>query len=547
MQTESQQDHLGEVFNLLQQFVELNPEKARREMVYHLNRWAEMTPVARPSDSLSPAATDMLKTVSHVLPQEAAIEHLMRAQFSLADCNYLRDSFLFRQVSEWVDQDSSDDPLLASWFEALSKDRSAESVARLRLASRLFDWTIRNIAFEPLERTDPAPTAPPLPLGLTFRGPGYRQTNYETLWYGTGDALQRTGVFTQLCRQAGVPAAILGVPESGTGALKPWLVGVLIDEDIYLFEPGLGLHVPGPNQVGIATLAAARNDASVVRRLGVPGFFEYPFAKNDVQQCTALLNIAPDAFSPRLQWLEQGLTGERRLTLFADAKDLVERFDKVSGVAGVRLWDMGLLAEIYQTSMRQAAERDPMLAFYDFLQRGLLESGNSASQNLAKGRWAHLLGRFSNEEDDSRQGARTLYLGQRAPEFEIKDLRIDVELQTKYGVRRDLGITPEQYDQRVQQIQALMRLGKRSATYWLSLVQFDDGRFDTARTWLETRVLDETQVSQWVPAARYNLARALERIGDAQKAIELYKTVGDPQEHGNRVRARLLDHSSETP
>lgn len=41
MQAQSQQDHIGEAFNLINHLVELNDVQARRQITYHLNRWAE--------------------------------------------------------------------------------------------------------------------------------------------------------------------------------------------------------------------------------------------------------------------------------------------------------------------------------------------------------------------------------------------------------------------------------------------------------------------------------------------------------------------------
>jgi len=94
-------------------------------------------------------------------------------------------------------------------------------------------------------------------------------------------------------------------------------------------------------------------------------------------------------------------------------------------------------------------------------------------------------------------------------------------------------------------------MGKNAATYWVSLIQYDDERYETAQTWFSKRVLDENLISRreltgddlspWAAAARYNLGRSLERSGKFDEAIELYKTDGDPQEYGNRLRARLLD------
>ncbi len=114
-----------------------------------------------------------------------------------------------------------------------------------------------------------------------------------------------------------------------------------------MFDPEIGTFIPGPNQVGIATLAQARSDASVLRRLNVPGFFDYPLTKQDVQQCVALLNVLPEAISPRMKNLESGLTGDRRMKIFVDADELAKRIDEVPGIAGVRLWKVPLLAEVY--------------------------------------------------------------------------------------------------------------------------------------------------------------------------------------------------------
>ena len=55
MQAQSQQDHIGEAFNLLSHLVELNDAQARRQITYHLNRWAE----PKQLEQLPP--TDMLR------------------------------------------------------------------------------------------------------------------------------------------------------------------------------------------------------------------------------------------------------------------------------------------------------------------------------------------------------------------------------------------------------------------------------------------------------------------------------------------------------
>jgi tetratricopeptide (TPR) repeat protein len=534
MQSESQEDHLGEAFDLISRLVELNDQKARRQITYHLNRWVE----SRPLQNVT--ATKMLGTVRDLLPDDEAAERTGRTTFHPSDVDHLRDSYLFRQIVEWVDQPQRDDPLLAEWLTAKEAELDDESAAKLRTATRLFDWTVRNIAFEPLQLEEATPPPPPLPFNLQLHGAGYRQSNYKTVWRGIGDSLQRSGVFIQLCRQASIPAFVLATQSTETGKLDPWCVGVLIGEEVYLFEPELSIHIPGPDQVGIATLAQARKDPSVLRRLNVPGFFDYRLSSDDIQQCLALLNIMPEGVSARMQLLESGLTGARRMVLFTDVDALANRLDQVAGIAEVRFWEMPLLAEIYEEELKKASERDPLIAFWYLSRWAILDAPIGMSQQLALGRWRHLHGQFDDHDEENFQGARTLYLAQRPPEFEIKDLNIDVDLQQAYGVRRDLGVDTETFNRQVAQVQALMRGGKRTATYWISLIQYEDAHYDTAENWFTKRVLNESQLSIWEAAARYNLARSLERLGKIDQAIEIYKTDGDPQEHGNRIRARLL-------
>ncbi len=540
LQAESKQDHLGETFSLLTQIVELNRERADRQIVYHLNQWRQSRVV---NDHLAPP-TELVNNISNVLPGDKVNQRVTREAFTAGDVDHLRDCYLFRTINRWIDSPQCDDEILHDWLKEMESKLDATSFDQLRSACRLFDWTVRNVAFEPFDPPGAKPPSPPMPFGMKIQGAGYRQTDFQAVWRGTGDAWQRAGVFTQLCRQASIRASVLAMQSTEDGSINPWCVGVLINDEIYLFEPALGIYIPGPGQVGIATLKQARKDTLITRRLSVAGFdeFEYPYSKEDVQQCIALLNLTPEAISPRMNRLQNGLTGDRRMHVFADADAEAKLWDAATGIGGVRIWDMPLKAEIYAQAMDKQAELDPMFAFWHLSKWTILEGQDDSSKQLALGRWRHLHGQFSDDKERNTKGARTLYQQLRAPEFEIKDMAIDPELQKKY-FRRELGLTAEQYRQQLTQIQIMMRLGKRTASYWLSLVQYDDDRVENAANWFTKRVLVPAQRSHWEPAARYNLARTQERLDHPDEAIELYKTTGMPQEHGNRIRARLLAKS----
>jgi hypothetical protein len=546
-QAETKVDHIGEAMNLVSRLVDLDQTSASRQIVYHLNAWntANQSQTTSKKDDASTDAllpSDLLSTVSDLLPMETASQTILEENFTTLDVLHLRDMYLHRQVTNWVLELSPADPLWEPWLKENREKLGAEHADSLASALKLFDWVTRNIALEPLVLKDPAPPSPPMPLGMTFRGAGYRQTPHQTLFRGTGDALQRSLLFISLCRQASLPACMLGVAD-GSGNLSPWLAGVLIGDQIYLFECSLGLPVPGPGQSGVATLADARKDASVLRRLNVPGWFEYPIQKDDVQQCAALLALEPAILSLRAKRLQDALTGELRTVLHEDASQLAASFEAISGIASARIWDVPIKSRVYESAIQKISETDPMIGFFTYAPWSVLEGEFDQAKRLARGRWRHLQGIFADDEMQSTEGAKPLYLSQRQPEFEIADLRIDVELQMQYGIRRELGVTPEIYDQQIQQVQSIMRQGKNTATFWLSLLQFETGRFDLAQNWFGDRVLDDGQESRWEEAARYNLARSREHLGKPEEAIELYKFEGMIQEHGNRIRARLLNRS----
>lgn len=526
-------NEVAEAFNFVSQLGEVDATAASERISSLLNSWLETQ--AKDSGWQPPA---LLATLGPELMQYPPLQQLALEQFINRDSEYLQLNYLLKSIGEWTSSAGATDPLFAAWIDGQEERLGVDGQGKLREAVRLFDWTTRNIQLAPLEETGPGPSGPRFPFGMVFRGPGYRQTTLQTLYRGEGDRLQRARVFIQLCRQAGIDACML--VRSGQDAPEDhWAVGVLIGKELFLFEPGFGLPIPGPNQQGIATLAEAKKDPSVLNRLRVVGWFEYEFTNADIASSDALLDVEPEAMSMRMQQLQKGLTGANRLVLGYDVDQVAESFKAINGIDEARLWPLSIQARIYEDVLNEAAMVDQQIAAWKAYQWGML----SGTFPLAQARWHHLRGRLNKEEE--KAGAKVEYQELLLLEDDIEKLRNNVELQQRYGVRRELGMEQNEYDFRIQQIQHFMVMAKRAATNWLSLIQYDTGEFESARNWFEKRVLVEDRESAWKPSARYNLARTLEQLGQTEQAVELYKTIGDPQEHGNRLRARLLQRESE--
>jgi len=338
-----------------------------------------------------------------------------------------------------------------------------------------------------------------------------------------------------LCRQAGVDACMLAVPNNNEdGPPLPWLIGVRAGEEIYLIDLTNGINVPGPNLTGIATLTEAAKDELVLRRMKVAGLFEYPVDKSKLKNLVALLDIPLESFCGRMQAMQSGLTGNDRMRL-SQPTGLAQRFTQDEHIRKAVPWDIGFKASRYQIAMQRAMSGNLQILMNHKMQWGMLDPDFP----LAKARWKHLSGQFDRDDDD-QSGALILYRDLRVPDTDIENLPYDVNLQRNMGARRQPGQAQKAYDMQLQIIQSQYRLAKQSATFWLALIQFEESRYENAATWQETRVLDRETTSPWSAVARYNAGRAIEHLDRMTDAIDLYKTNGDPQEHGNRIRARLL-------
>ena len=525
-------DHLSEAFGYISGLVDLDPEAATRQITYHLNAW-------EPKESASAEPMDLAVEVQQAYP---AIFGAVRANspgFIPSDIEHFELCFLLSRVAHWVSDGELHDPILNEWINGLTGDQSADK-RKLQTAARLFDWTIRNIRLEPNVRPDdesrPRPTD--FPEDLTYGGAGYRQTLLQTLWRGSGDGLQRSRIFIALCHQLGLDACMLAVPGEDD-QLRPWVVGLLIGERLYLFDASIGIHIPGPDLGGIATLADAQSDESVTRRMRVPGSsgtFEYPFDPAAVQQVTAWLDVPLETMCNRMKTLEMALTGDRRMVLSADP-NRKSRIEALASIESAQFWPIEIFARRYDQAIEAGMASDAKVLFDEKSRWGMLD--HDSMLTLKTARWNHLSGQFGRDEEE-RAGAVVGYIDQRVPDVDIENLPFDVEIQRQLGARRQLGQTEEQFSFQMKIAQSQFRMAKQVASFWVSIIKFEQGSYETAASWYQKRVLDRDPPSLWSDGARYNFARTHESCDRLAEAIELLKTDGDPQEHGNRLRARLL-------
>lgn len=175
------------------------------------------------------------------------------------------------------------------------------------------------------ETLDSLDRLPPAPPGFVLRR-------------GSGTALERAVTFLALLEQLGLSqdrkadlqGCLLFVPGRGKQPTL-WACGVVLANEpeladfdpwnalpwskprpayeptpIYLFDPRLGMPLPGPNGIGIATLKQARDDPSVLAQLQVDDV-KYDVTAQKAKDAEALICVPLTALAPRMRLMQDRL------------------------------------------------------------------------------------------------------------------------------------------------------------------------------------------------------------------------------------------------
>ncbi len=457
-------------------------ESALVQLTDRLNQWWRNLP----ADTGDWSASPLLASLPSELMKEAKVSQYWQPE-SLADDGFeLWETRLLQQ---------------AIWLRDISTWAKKNALTDLEVARALFDWTIRNIQLD---------------------GPDEEAIvhhPWQALMYGHGTAEDRAWVFAELCRHQQLDVVMLAVEDNG----KPqwWLPALLSEGQLYLFDTRLGLPIPGDSAGEIATLDEVLANPETLDRLSIEGKESYPFSSEafqgeDSPEITAWLVGSHLQLSQRAAVLQQELEGEDFVTLTADLETQSDTLDDIEAIDQVQLWAYPLQSLMEEQGMSRLARLKAAQRFLIFAQR----------PKLWEARVLHF------------QGTKDIPLGERNDPL----AQADRGHRRATGLYQDRGIRPS--DRILEKLdptkQAIYRISKQDASYWLGLLKADEGNPSVARHWLEEQTLKANPDGRWSTGARYNLARVYEELGELQKAIELLEADKSPQRLGNLLRAQQL-------
>jgi transglutaminase-like putative cysteine protease len=163
----------------------------------------------------------------------------------------------------------------------------------LTRARAAFDWVVRQVRLQPS-----GPATPDLVLRR-----------------GSGTEADRALIFLSLLRQLGpqsgppeMVGALLLCPGAKSGQ-RLWACGVTFTDGhgLYLFDPRLGMALPGPGGQGVATLADVCTKPDVLAQLDVPGAPRYDVTTAQARAAQVMLFCPLSSLAPRMRHLQDVL------------------------------------------------------------------------------------------------------------------------------------------------------------------------------------------------------------------------------------------------
>lgn len=547
---------------------EYQPGQAHAQIINHLREWSRQQKAA-----VDWVADPMFARLPSDLAANFSSDRLSTKEFETYDALVLQEATWARDVAKTVAKMPIYEPHIQAGLKAvadslsadgkLSSDEARDNANDLSLAYRMFDWTVRNVQLDPeiqdrdilgdeqaRERRD----------NDTLR---HLYQPWELMLFSHGDWLERSRLFIMLSRQVGINVVMLVADREGQPE-QPWVPAALIGDQLYLFDPQLGIPLPGQGGAVFGSLADYVGDPSLLDALNVDAT-RYRIVKSDLQNISPAIDATPAQLSQRMKQIEVRLRGERKIALTTEPSSLNRKLRTCKGINGnPRIWALPYYGYMYtneRNKLIQLSRESPGPAtelpkhVLDLLADNSIEQRPFSSRTeLMQGRLLQLRGKY---RADDTLGAAGHYMNSRMSKREMRQFSTPLaKVPPQSPLRNGLPEDPVQAEQLHRQRMLLGRdmaiWSKHMATHWLGEATFDQHKFKVAKDYFEVSAADAEeeggQPSRWQQNAKYNLARAYEALGTAnsdtaqlEKAISLYEAdKTTPQRTGNLIRAQQL-------
>ena len=487
------QDYFDYAVDNLNHLSKFGPNQILTQIIDRLNQWSR---IEQPQTAWQ--MDPLLATLPEVFQTGPLISNLEDATYTQFDGVYLRECALAKAVADYATIDSTDD---------------------LDAAKGLFNWTVAHVALDPESSPDDPPSA---------------QLPWQTLLLGHGSPVDRAWLFSVLARQLDLDVVLFYIPISVAKDKQEsfvlWSVGVILNGQIYLFDPTYGLPIPGPDG-NIATLADLKDDTNLLRAWDLPDM-PYWMTADLLNQVTPFIEASPQSLSKRMKSVQNALGGESRMQLANRPSQLADRVSEIGQTSRPRIWPWPFVAS---RILSDPDNKDRSRLIRELQQYGKFVTGSV--NPLWAGRLQQLTGRYTAQIDGvprrkhdapiGENGAKPLLLTSRTMRQKLPKNNIPTEL------KKQIDFLYERSD-----------VIARDATRHLATIAFDEGNFPLAQYYLDETEKQQS-ASNWpadTPKIDITMARGrvAEAAGQYQKALKDYTDVKGPEQKEAALRAKEI-------
>lgn len=399
-------------------------------------------------------------------------------------------------------------------LNAVVKHAVGQGKTDLERVGNLFAYLVRN--------TDLIPNHPDeLPL-----------TPYQLYLLGKTTAVDRGWLFVELLRQLKINAVILSAPlpkdVEDWDIAQPFLVGVLLDKQVYLFDPRLGLPLTVPAAEGatatIATLEQVRTNPEILKQYTLAEDKPYPITAEFLKAPGVFLVGDTALWCYRFSRLQKAFTGSRAMVISEPLVDQDGQQGLATRVANwpgqpwsasqIALWSYPESQLVGQESL-SAQHQQTLTKITDGWKMPVVADRAKKGEQIVEIRRPTNLLLFSRL--DHAQG------------------KLEDAVKGYTHVRVELKVRPDVKEITERLVYAYL-MAAEDALYWTGVCKLDEG--DQVDRRIATDKLQQyLQVypkGRWVDASHILLAQMLADAGNPVKAVaELEKVSPDhPQAQG---------------
>ncbi|WP_010584742.1 tetratricopeptide repeat protein [Schlesneria paludicola] len=406
---------------------------------------------------------------------------LSQSKFDFADALYVRDALFFDVIAGYL------------------SDRGRDE---LRRVSIVVDFVCRNVS---LWRNDEIE----IPLNP-----------FVSMQFGRGSAEDRAWICAEILTQLRLDALILRQKADTKETTNKWLLGVVIEQNVYLFDLYLGLPVGIADQNPTSPLVPLNQliaQPELLERLAVNE--PYRLTADDLRDATVHVISSPNSWCARMNRLEEALPTTDACVLYSPLIDREGNGGKLSRIATAGNWPVDSL-KLWQFPHRQTeASRKPD------------ESTSQEFQKLSLPFTVPIPFKVDQEGKVTTE----------APERKLQRFRSE-HLLGKFteATQRYLSIRHLEVEKNPPDLERLNRMASEDAFYWTCLCKYELADYPGAIDLLSSYIKKYDRKGKWFFPARALLGQSYAELGQFSEAVSAVERTSpdDPYRIGNIIRSK---------